>query len=89
MAQLVGQLEIQLLAELSRIQTDMDKAKRAVGNAMSAIDLSVARAAKSMEDYAKTTGKVTDESIAKAKSDAENHKKKRKQRKRLQKISMR
>ena len=75
MAQLVGQLEIQLLAELSRIQTDMDKAKRAVGNAMSAIDLSVAKAAKSLEDYAKTSGNATDQSIAKAKADAETTKK--------------
>lgn len=35
---IVGQLEIQLLANMARLQNDMDKAKRSVGNAVNTIN---------------------------------------------------
>jgi hypothetical protein len=38
---IAGQIEIQLMANLARLQNDMDKANRTVGNAMSSIDKAV------------------------------------------------
>ena len=43
-----GTLEIQLLANIARLQKDMDDAKRSVGGAMSAIEKSVGMAARAL-----------------------------------------
>ena len=53
---IAGQLEIQLLVNMARLQADMNQAKRAVGGAMSSIEKSAASAMNALKGLGAGSG---------------------------------
>lgn len=66
----VGALEIELLANIARLQHDMDMAKRSVGDAMSSIDRVVGTAQKALGAFGIGIGAISFGSLIKGAVDA-------------------
>ncbi len=66
----IGALEIELLANIARLQRDMDMAKRSVGDAMSSIDNFVSKAQRTLGAFGIGIGAISFGSLIKGAVDA-------------------